>query len=80
MPSAPDGFDGNPVVETAWLNVALFTGSHANRAAVEVALRLWRHGAALTDRERQAVIRRFPAPTVPPVPSDVDGQSIGGRS
>jgi high-affinity K+ transport system ATPase subunit B len=42
LPIAPvtgDGFNGHPVVESAYLAVALFTGANANRAAAEVALR-----------------------------------------
>lgn len=53
-----DQYAGSPLVEMAVSALMLFPD--VNRDEARLLLMLWTHGAELSDRERQAVLSRFP--------------------
>jgi hypothetical protein len=79
IPSVPDGFDGNPIVERAWHALICF-GSDLNRSDAATLLSMWRFSPELSSREHTAILARFPARETPPVPDQVDGHRIAGRT
>ncbi len=49
IPSVPDGYDGDPVIDAAWRALAAF-GDELDRPTAALLLPIWRHASELTDR------------------------------
>ena len=64
IPSPDDHtlFDGHPIVDDAEKALRVFEGEPLDRTTAEMLLSMWVRSNELTDRERAAVLARFPEP------------------
>jgi hypothetical protein len=63
IPSMGDEFDGNPIIEAAIRSIYLFAPGAEHTIIRDHAagvLKLWQHYPELSEREVEAILRRFP--------------------
>lgn len=76
IPQLGDGYDNDPVVQTAWIAVAAFSRPTLARDDAAALLRLWWRGEELTPPERTAVLTRFPERLAPTDTGWISGAAV----